>query len=276
MKESIWNKLSMYLMFSAVMLTHSYCDFRNSIKDDSRAIGRSPTTGERTALEDRRMRLRTRIDAFHQRVQGILGENRDEFPIVQLPETPHEDEHWEDEDRDDDDDEPDDETVGEWPENMTLAMPSTFGDAQCQRLGLKDLLDQEMELRLGQANDCLEKLRVALGHKMILFRTRVRNSTSQRTRTRAWAEVERVDIRIRKSARSYRQARQAMIRLGANAEILAQYQVIKKEDLKLSGDVVEENRIGQRNEKLAWFWKLGVQECDDDNWMQECECSIMC
>jgi hypothetical protein len=52
-------------------------------------------------------------------------------------------------------------------------------------------------------NDCLEKLQVALGHKIILFRSRVRNSTSQRTRTRAWAEVECVDAKIRKMARSY-------------------------------------------------------------------------
>jgi hypothetical protein len=127
-----------------------------------------------------------------------------------------------------------------------------------------------MKLRIGQANDSLEKLRVALGHKMILFRTSVRNSTSQRTRTRAWAEVDRVDTKVRKSARSYRQAQLAMTRLGASQETLMRYQVIKPKDLKLNGDVVEENWIGQRNDRLAWFWKLGGHD-DDNNWMQECE-----
>jgi hypothetical protein len=213
------------------------------------------------------MRLQVRIDAFHQRVQGILGENMDEFPVVE-PTTENNDE---DEDWYEDDEEADDEAVGEWPENMTLAMPSTFGEEQCQQLGLEELLSQELELRIGQANDCLDKLRVALGHKMILFRTRVRNSTSQRTRTRAWAEVDRVDTRIRKCVRSYRQARKAMIRLGASGETMAQYQVIKMEDLKLSGDVVEENRIGQRNDKMAWFWRVGGGQHEDD-WMHECEC----
>ena len=133
-------------------------------------------------------------------------------------------------------------------------------------------MGQELELRIGQANDCLDKLQVALGHKTILFRTRVWNSTSQRTRTRAWAEVDRVDAKIRKCARSYRQARLAMIRLGASEETLGKYQVIKTEDLKMSGDVVEENRTGQRNDKIAWFWRLGGGQ-DDDDWMQECECS---
>jgi hypothetical protein len=73
-------------------------------------------------------------------------------------------------------------------------------------------------------------------------------------------------------ARSYRQAWQAMVKLGASEETLARYQVIKTEDLKLSGDVVEENRIGQRNDKLAWFWQLGGD--DDDDWMQERKSSI--
>jgi len=206
-------------------------------------------------------------------VQVILGENMDQFPVVQHAENNDEDEdrsHYEDSDEYEED--ADDETVGEWPESVTLAMPSTFGANQCRRLGLEELLGQEMKLRMGQANDSLEKLRVALGHKMILFRTSVRNSTSQRTRTRAWAEVDRVDTKIRKSTRSYRQAWLAMTRLGASEETLMQYQVIKTKDLKLNGDVVEENRIGQRNDRLAWFWKLGGDD-DDNNWMQECESS---
>jgi hypothetical protein len=212
------------------------------------------------------MRLRARIDAFHQNVQTVLGENMDEFlPVKPVVDPDDEDPEWAE-----DDEEGDDDAVGEWPEDMTLAMPSTFGQERCQQLGLERLLNQELELRIGQANDCLEKLRVALGHKTILFRTRVRNSTSQRTRTRAWAEVERVDAKIRKCVRSYRQARFAMIRLGASEETLVQYQMIKTEDLKLSGDIVEENRVGQRNDKIAWFWRLGGGH-DGDEWMQECK-----
>jgi hypothetical protein len=63
-----------------------------------------------------------------------------------------------------------------------------------------------------------------------------------------------------------------MIKLGATEQILARYQVIKAEDLKLSGDIVEENRIRQRNDKLAWFWHFEAE--GDNDWMQESKCSM--
>ena len=98
--------------------------YRNSIRDDVCTMGRSPTTGEKTVLEDCRTRLQARIDTFHQKVQAILGENMDEFPVVQ-PAAGKDDE---DQDWYEDEEEGDDEAVGERPEDMTLAMPSTFGE----------------------------------------------------------------------------------------------------------------------------------------------------
>jgi len=46
--------------------------------------------------------------------------------------------------------------------------------ADMHRLGLATMASQELELRQGQANDALEGLRLALGHKSLLFRTKVR------------------------------------------------------------------------------------------------------
>jgi hypothetical protein len=140
-------------------------------------MGKTATTGERTVLEDHRMQLQAQIDAFHHKVETIVGEYVDNFLAVESAESDDNDQNWY-EDEDDND-----ETIGEWPEDTILVMPLTFGIKQCQDQGLQDLVDQEMKLQTGQANDCLEKLRVALGHKMILFRTRVQNSTSHRTRT---------------------------------------------------------------------------------------------
>jgi hypothetical protein len=40
----------------------------------------------------------------------------------------------------------------------------------------------------------------------------------------------------------------------------------------MSGDVVEENRIGQRSDMLAWFWRTGDPNQDqENNWMNECK-----
>jgi hypothetical protein len=50
--------------------------------------------------------------------------------------------------------------------------------------------------------------------------------------------------------------------------------VIKKSDLKMSGDIVEENRVGQRSSVLPWFWRLDRKAkgyCGD--YEKECECN---
>ena len=42
--------------------------------------------------------------------------------------------------------------------------------------------------------------------------------------------------------------------LEASNEVMDKYRPICPQDLALSGDVVEEQRLGQRNDTLAWFW----------------------
>ena len=50
------------------------------------------------------------------------------------------------------------------------------------------------------------------------------------------------------------------------------YKPILANDLTISGDVVEEQRLGQRNDVLAWFWHIGAPQGNQgDDWMEECE-----
>ena len=49
-------------------------------------------------------------------------------------------------------------------------------------------------------------------------------------------------------------ARKALEYLEAGNEVMDKYRPICPQDLALSGDVVEEQRLGQRNDTLAWFW----------------------
>jgi len=137
--------------------------------------------------------------------------------------------------------------------------------------GLETLAKQEIELRVGQANDSLAALRVELGHKSLLFRSKVRYSKNQKGKTRAWKEVAQSAGRVMKHVACYQRAQQALKRLGADEEILEKYQDIEKEHLKMSSDMVEENRFGQHNDMLAWFWRLGPQtDAEGDSWMEEC------
>jgi hypothetical protein len=160
-------------------------------------------------------------------------------------------------------------------EEAVLYMPSSFGRRQCDRHGWHSIANQERELRIGEINECLERLRLGLGHKSLLFRNSVRTATGQKGKTRAWGEVTRVDEGIRREVALYHQARQALVRLGAEEGLLNRYQLIGPEDLKMNGDMVEENRIGQRNDTLAWFWRLGdAGRNGDDIVMNEGECWI--
>ena len=73
--------------------------------------------------------------------------------------------------------------------------------------------------------------------------------------TRAWDSIHRMENQIKQAVVVYRAARDAIGELG-EATDLERFQEIHKSDLKMSGDVVEENRVGQRSSILPWFWRL--------------------
>jgi hypothetical protein len=67
-----------------------------------------------------------------------------------------------------------------------------------------------------------------------------------------------------------------MQRLGASEAELKDYKDLCLEHLRLSADVVEENRFGQRSDDLPWFWyQSGNQLEDQHGWMEECQCPIL-
>jgi len=98
-------------------------------------------------------------------MEGIENDDLSLQPVEQedFPTNPH---------LDDDEDSNGWQTIA--PEHMSIFMPSSLQFADIQRLGLVTMASQELELRQGQANDALEGLRLALGHKSLLFQTKVR------------------------------------------------------------------------------------------------------
>src|SRR6266481_883186 len=61
------------------------------------------------------------------------------------------------------------------PQSLSQFLCPSLQHADIQRLGLEPMAKQEMELRQGQANDALEGLRLALGQKALLYRSKVRD-----------------------------------------------------------------------------------------------------
>jgi hypothetical protein len=166
------------------------------------------------------------------------------------------------------------ETVEMPAEQISIIMPSALTFAERKRLNIDHLVLQETQLREGQANDALEALRNALGEKSFIFRSQVRNARSQKKKTRSWGEVKRTDVQVQAFARTYKTARTALVQLRAGKNIMDRFQEITKKDLKMSGDIIEENRIGQRNDKMAWFWRIDGKK-EDNEWMKECTSIIL-
>src|SRR5580700_9507797 len=213
---------------------------RDVLWSDVQRMSHRATASQRTSIEDRCQKLEARLNTFSQKAEEIMGKSGDEETVI-LPqftgfqkesqEEPEEESGSENEgsnsllleDPDDDDDYEEDNNL-QAPENTALCMPSSLTPEDIERLGLQSLADQELKLQEGQANDCLMGLWMALGHKAVLFCTKMRNSSTSVGKTRAWDDVKAVNVKVNKHARGYRCAHNALERLGADDATMRRYE----------------------------------------------------
>jgi hypothetical protein len=164
-------------------------------------------------------------------------------------------------------------------ETRPLPLPSTFGYPQITTLGLDSLAEKELKLREGQANDELRGVRMALGEKSFMFRKNVRLAQSKLKKGRAWSKVHGVSRRVQAHRQVYNAARVAMVSLGCPAEMQSKYQVLRRDQLKISTAAVRggtgtgsaEAGSRRQDEPLAWFWTLNVQaDVEASDMLKEC------
>jgi hypothetical protein len=265
-----------YLICIFTLILTSYrIKLRLLVKGSSRG----KTASESFTITQHRQHLQEKIDQFHKGL-AIMGTNLPEVSARYTSTTKHADD-LDQLDLDEGDDEgawlaADDEEIGEeepeiTPENIPLYLPSAFTAIQRKSLAWQELGNMELQLREGQANDLLERLRECLAEKSLRFRTEVRPANSQKKSTRAWGSIHRMDNQIKETVVMYRTARDAIGELGGAAGLM-RFQEIKKLDLKMSGDIVEESRVGQRNSVLPWFWRLDRQTKEScGNYEKECK-----
>jgi hypothetical protein len=238
---------------------------RLSIRAHVRKLGRSPTAAQKLELCKKRELLQTRIDGHRAKAATFLGDV--ELPDLDFSseEFDH-DESWEDDD--------DGSAVPEdvfMPEKTKLLLPSELGTRLLTNAGLSKLIKTELDLRIGQANDALHGIRIAVGQKSVHFRTQVRNAKTQSRKTRAWDGVNALEVAIKQYSAVYSAARRALVHLGASAEVLKKYKLLRRDDLRASTLIVDPNIPGQRNAKLSWFWSIDVnRDTLNNSWMQEC------
>jgi hypothetical protein len=158
------------------------------------------------------------------------------------------------------------------PESILLPLPSHLGIKDHQDQSVAALSEEELMIRTSQASDCLQHLRLSLGMKCAVFRRMVSNAKSQKKKTRAWQAVGLATAAVQRHARSYCLAQHALVKLNAHQLILSKFPPLQKQDLTVSRDVVEENRLGQKSDHLSWVWRFNIgKEQDDNTWMDESE-----
>ena len=163
--------------------------------------------------------------------------------------------------------------IGSNPEKAFLPLPSHLGLHYLKDPVIAALAADEVDLRVNQASEALQQLRLSLGLKSALLKNSVALAKSQRTKTRAWRGVKVVEISVRRHSQQYRNDRQALLQLGAPTSVMDRFPDLKKEDLNISLDVVEENRVGQRSDHVAWIWRIDTGSISDqDALLQESEC----
>ncbi|KAG1724150.1 uncharacterized protein EDB91DRAFT_1087569 [Suillus paluster] len=120
------------------------------------------------------------------------------------------------------------------------------------------LRQEELELRRGQANDCLEKLHQALGDRSVVFWEKIHsNKAVHHQGKRSKHELHKITLT-------------AMIHLGVDQHTLEVYQPLNTKDLVVNKDITEENRHSQSSDRLAWFWRINnVRDSQKNEWMNE-------
>jgi hypothetical protein len=237
-----------------------------SIAREVGRLGAHPTEAQQLQVARRRDKLQLQIDRFNQSAAAFLGDTMDADDLADSCMEQNITEYYSS-----DEDASPTSSVCFQPEASFIPLPSNLGIARCDEFGVTDLIDQEVSLREGQANDALHAVRVNLAHKAVIFRKTVRAAKSQAGTTRAWTQVRAVENVISHNVRVYSKCRKQLGKLGAD-QLLEKYRKLDKGDLKASTAIADPNARGQRNSTLPWFWSLDVKaDTSSSDWMTECE-----
>ncbi|KAG1825170.1 hypothetical protein EV424DRAFT_1267602, partial [Suillus variegatus] len=250
-------------------------DAQDALRVDIRQLPQDASATQKAVVAEKRQKLAVRISKYHEKTdamtQGIeLNSGTMPMDDIRFCTADTEELGQEVGDVEFTSEEIGDEVPAEV---MGIWMPSSISHQDALALDLGALRTEELQLRQGQANDCLERLRQALGHKSIIYRQHFRSSDSTWVGTRSKQEAFRCRMKIDKCVRSYQRARDAMGRLGVDEETLRNvYQQIQPNQLTINQEVTEENRYGQGSDRLAWFWRVNNGgDVREDLWMDECE-----
>ncbi|KAG8902439.1 hypothetical protein FRC00_007975 [Tulasnella sp. 408] len=149
------------------------------------------------------------------------------------------------------------------PHKDPITLPSNFEPDKWSEYGLLHLAAIEQKLRIGQAFDCLEKLKKALGVRSFLTR-HARKSNGYRVATRAQETLKRAEVTVKQWAAAYRCVWDALMHLETPASKLRGLRPLLDGDLVLLSSWLEEEKYRDRGVTLPWIWALLPLKDKDD------------
>lgn len=159
-------------------------------------------------------------------------------------------------------------------EHVKISLPSTLGAATLEARQLQSLMWKEYELRKGQANEALQKVRESIANLSFEYGKKLRKiKKSKVKKTRAWAGVQSVSRVLYHHRLIYAHAVAALRKLGDPEQIVGIfYKPLEVKDMKANTSIADPNAAGQRNVRPAWFWGSDLSgDMDDNSRMAECE-----
>ncbi|TFK59006.1 hypothetical protein BDN72DRAFT_781336, partial [Pluteus cervinus] len=202
------------------------------LRQHMKALPEKPTRKQTIEIFRRRNTLDKKIQAVHSKLMPV-------FTAAKADDV-DKDVDWEDE--------PDVE-----PEHQQLLLPSSIGIDRCTSSKMKGLVDVEIKLRCGQANDALEHLRLELGRKAFLH-VKKRTTAVKKIRLRGWAAIHTAEDKIAEYTAVYRRVRNKLVDLGASAALLLRYQELTDDHLTTSTTLLDTQTSHQRHKTLPWIW----------------------
>ncbi len=172
-------------------------------------------------------------------------------------------------------DESEDPEMSLTPEQIPIFLPSTIGIRADSGDLFSRLGEKELQLRVGQMDEALSELRLALAQKAFVFREGVRKQTSQKKKLRSFKSVRAVDDTVLMYSRLYVSAYASFLKLGPKTPDRERYQALEKEQVKVSTKSIDPYARGMRHAVLPWFWKMDMEkDIISEDWMEECKSSF--
>ncbi|KAG9011401.1 hypothetical protein FRB90_007326, partial [Tulasnella sp. 427] len=136
-------------------------------------------------------------------------------------------------------------------ETDEITLPSRFTPEDVDRFNLKDLLEIEMQIRIGHAYDAIGQLKQALGMRSFWSRHIKSQIGSQTKKTKGQASLQAVNARVKDAMRTYKVCWGWIVKVSPEQAASFGLRQLNDTDVR---DLQEGH--GQRHRILSWIWTL--------------------